>query len=149
MNQKNGTHKNFCALKMSNICQQNVSKKSVTMKFSLSIVQFNNIVFTHSTVEEFSHFRSANKVTGKDVYRPFQNVRETRTNYSSLKIPFVESKNKCRRHQVTTLLSFLSIRKNVLYSNTISNVAIFQKTVGRGIGDKSSGCKQKVRKPEF
>ena len=24
---KNGTHKNFCALKMSNICQQNVSKQ--------------------------------------------------------------------------------------------------------------------------
>ena len=44
---------------------------------------------------------------------------------------------------------FLSIRKNVLYSNTISNVAIFQKTVCRGIGDESSGSKQKVRKPEF
>ena len=44
---------------------------------------------------------------------------------------------------------FLSIRKNVLYSNTISNVGMFQKTVCRGIGDKSSGCKQKVRKPEF
>ena len=43
---------------------------------------------------------------------------------------------------------FLSIRKNVLYSNMISNVAIFQKTVCHGIGDKS-GCKQKVRKPEF
>ena len=44
---------------------------------------------------------------------------------------------------------FLSIHKNVLYSNTISNVAIFQNMVCRGIGDKSSGCKQKVRKPEF
>ena len=41
---------------------------------------------------------------------------------------------------------FLSIGKNVLSNNTISNVAIFQKTVWRGIGDKSCGCKQKGQK---
>ena len=60
----------------------------------------------------------------------------------------MKSKNKCRPPVNSPI--FLSIRKNVLYSNTISNVAIFQKkTVCRGIGEKSSGCKQKVRKPEF
>ena len=38
------------------------------LKFSLSIIQFDDIDFTHSTVKDLSHIRSANKVTGKDVW---------------------------------------------------------------------------------
>ena len=44
---------------------------------------------------------------------------------------------------------FLSIRKNVLYSNTISNTAIFQKPVWRGFGDKSSGLSRRSESRNF
>ena len=58
--------KKFRALKVSNICQQNVSKHLWTLKFSLPIMQMDNHAFTHSSVvKELSHIRSANKVTGK------------------------------------------------------------------------------------
>ena len=68
MNQKTRKAQKFCALKMSIICQQNVSEELLLQEFSLSIIQFDNIAFTHSSVKELSHIRSANKVTGKDVW---------------------------------------------------------------------------------
>ena len=45
----------------------NISKQLWTLKFSLSVIQFDNIAFTNSTVKELSQIRSANKVTVKDV----------------------------------------------------------------------------------
>ena len=63
----NRTNQRFSALRMSNICHQNVSKQLLRLKFSFSIIQFETIAFTHSSVKELSQIRSANKVTGKYV----------------------------------------------------------------------------------
>ena len=59
---KNGTHKNVLSSQNVKYLSTNISKQLLTMKFSLSIIQFDNIAFTHSSVKELSHIRSANKV---------------------------------------------------------------------------------------
>ena len=48
---KNGTHKNILSSQNVKYLSTDISKQRLTMKFSLSIFQFDNIAFTHSSVK--------------------------------------------------------------------------------------------------
>ena len=54
---------------------------------------------------------------------------------------------KCRRHLLTSI--FWAFVRTSCTAKLFRMSQFFKKTVCRGIGDKSSGCKQQVRKPEF